>query len=164
MEKIEREEQIFHRNCGEILRLAVDVEGTLEFFISNYFCFPQDYRTFLLNDSILVDLSFERKKQIFKKICEKEEIDKKRIDMVVNAMGYVQKIRNKVAHDEAFVSNQKEGIKLQKRKSVQYKKDEIKITDALVKEVEEKRLFSIQEINKIHVELSESPRRKNLEW
>jgi hypothetical protein len=68
-----------------------------------------------------------------------------------------------VAHGEAFVSDIKEGIKLQKRKSVQYKKDELKITDELVKEVEGKRLFSTQEIINIHRELSDPSEEKNIE-
>jgi len=159
MEKIERENQIFHRNCGEILRMALSIESNLVFFISNYFCTPQSYKTFLLNDLILVGLiGFGRKIEIFKEICKKENIDKNRVDKIVEAVRFVNNIRNRVAHDEAFISDQKEGIKLQKRKSVQYKKDEIKITDALVKEVDEKRLFSMREVNRIYLELSNPSR------
>jgi len=109
-------------------------------------------------------MGFGRKIDIFKEICKKENIDKELIDMVVDAVKFVNRIRNRVAHDEAFVSGQKEGIKLQKRKSVKYKKDEIKITVDLVKKVDEKRLFAIQEIVKICMELSDPSRKKNVEW
>jgi hypothetical protein len=54
----------------------------------------------------------------------------------------------------------KKGIKLNKRKSVIFKKDFLKITDDLVMEVEGKRLFALQEIDKIHVELSNPLREK----
>jgi hypothetical protein len=134
--------------------MGLAVESELDFFISNYFCRPQDYKTFLFKDLILVEhIGFGRKIEIFKEICKKENIGKERINEIVEAIRCVQRIRNRVAHDEAFISDPKEGIKLQKRKSVQYKKGELKITDELVKEVDEKRTFSIQEINKIYKEL-----------
>ena len=160
------EDQIFHRNCGEILRMGLDVESTIDYFISNYFCAPQSYKTFLLRDLILVEqmIGFGRKIDIFKKICKRENIDEERIGRIVEAVRFVNNIRNRVAHDEAFISDQKEGIKLQKRKSVQYKKYELKITDELVKEVDEKRTFSNQEIIKIHRELSDPSREENVEW
>lgn len=163
MEKIENENQIFHRNCGEILRMGVGVEDYLDFIISNYFCSPQNYKTSLFKDLILIDsLGFERKIQIFKEICKKEDIDKERIDDIIDSARFVQNIRNRVAHDEAFISDQKEGIKLRKPKSIQLKKDEIKISDELVREVGKKRLFAIQEIGKIHLELSNPSREKKM--
>jgi len=153
------EHQLFHKNCGEILRMGLDVESTIDLFISHYFCSPQSYKTFLLRDLILVELiGFGRIIKIFKEICKKENINKERINNIVKAVRFVNSIRNRVAHDEAFISEQKEGIKVQKRKSVQYKKDELKITDELVKEVDEKRLFSTNEIIKIHIELSNPSR------
>lgn len=159
------EDQIFHRNCGEILRMGLDVESTLDYFISNYFCAPQSYKTFLLRDLILVEqIGFGRKIGVFKKICKRENIDEERIGRIAEAVRFVNNIRNRVAHDEAFISGQKEGIKLQKRKSVQYKKDELKITDELVKEVDEKRTFFNQEIIKIHRELSDPSREETVEW
>jgi hypothetical protein len=108
MEKNNDENQIFHRNCGEILRMGLHVESELDFFISNYFCSPQSYKTFLFKDEILTNsFSFERKIQIFKKICEKESIDETRIKEIFDAIKFVQNIRNRVAHDEAFVYDQK---------------------------------------------------------
>ena len=159
---MEEGNQFFYMNCGEILRMGLDVESTLDFFISNYFCSPQSYKTFLFEDLILVErMGFGRKIEIFKEICKKENIGKERINKIVEAVRFVQRIRNRVAHDEAFVSDQKEGIKLQKRKSIQYKKDELKITGDLVKKVDEKRLVSIQEISKLDMELSNLSREEN---
>lgn len=162
---MEEENQFFQKNCGEILRIGLDVESTLDFFISNYFCSPQSYKTFLFKDLILVELvGFGRKINIFKKICKKENIGKERINKIVEAVWSVNNIRNRVAHDEAFVSDQKEGIKLQKRRSTQYKKDELIITGDLVKKTDEKRLYSNQEIIKIYLELSDHSKEKSIEW
>ncbi len=162
---MDEEDQFFHKNCGEILGMALNIEFELDFFISNYFCYPQKYKTFLFADLILVErMGFGRKIEIFKEICKKENIEKERIDKIVESIRFVQRIRNRVAHDEAFVSDQKEGIKLQTRKSVKYKKNEMKITGDLVNKVDEKRLFSIQEIVKLYVELSDPSRKKSIEW
>ncbi len=99
------EDQIFHRNCGEILRIGLDVESTLDYFISNYFCAPQSYKTSLLRDLILVEqIGFGRKIDIFKKICKRENIDEERIGRIAEAVMFVNNIRNRVAHDEAFIS------------------------------------------------------------
>jgi len=109
-------------------------------------------------------IGFGRKINIFKEICKKENIGKERINKLVEAVGFVNNIRNRVAHNETFVSDQKEGIKLQKCRSIQYKKDELKITGDLVKKVDKKRLYSNQEIIKIYLELSDPSREKNIEW
>ena len=161
---MEEEAQIFHMKCGEILRMALYVESTLDYFISDYFCNPQSYKTFLFRDLFLMRaIGFGPKIDIFKEICKKEDIDKKRITKTVEAVRFVNRIRNRVAHDESFISDQKEGIKLQKRKSLKYKKDELKITDDLVDKVDEKRLFSKQEIIRIYSELSD-PSREKEQW
>ena len=166
MENMEKQNQKFYRNCGEILRMALAVESSLDFFISNYFVSPQSRKTFFFEDVVLIgppSLGFERKIHIFKEICKEEGIDKERVDKIIEAVNFIKNIRNKVAHDEGFISDPKEGIKLQKRKSVKYKKDELKITEELVKEIDEKRLFCIQEISKIHAELSDPSRVKKHE-
>jgi hypothetical protein len=86
------ENKIFHRNCGEILRLALDIESTLDFFIANYFCSPQNYKTFLFKDLILMEqtgLGFKRKIEIFRKICEREKIGKERVKKIIDAIQFV---------------------------------------------------------------------------
>lgn len=125
------------------------------FFISKYFCYPQSDKEFLLSDSILIKMAFERKIKIFEEICEKEEIKHEKFRGVIKSIDFVKQIRNKVAHHEAFVHGPEEGIKLRPRKSVMYKKDELKLTDELIKEVDEKRLSAIRGMTKIHSELIE---------
>ncbi len=56
MKELEKENQKFYRNCGEILRIGFLVESYLDFFISNYFVTPQTYKTFLFTDLILAGL------------------------------------------------------------------------------------------------------------
>ncbi len=155
------EHQMFLRNCGHILIMGLGIETHLDFFISNYFCSPQNYKTFRFQDLMLINLNFGRKIEIFKEICISENINKERIGKVLKAIKEVQKIRNRVAHDQAFVSDPKEGTKLRKRKSVTYKKDELKITDELITNRDKNRLFSIQEISQIHLELYNSSKQLN---
>ena len=164
MQNTEIERHVFHRNCGEILRMGVSIESQLDFFISNYFCSPQSYKTFLLIDLILLNLNFERKKNIFKLICKEENIQQKHISNILDAIEFVQTIRNRIAHDETFLDYQSEELKLQKRKSVIKKKEELEISEELVQKVNDKTFFSIKEIRKIHMELSDSNRKKNIEW
>ncbi|MCK4928563.1 MAG: hypothetical protein KAR76_02400 [Methanosarcinales archaeon] len=165
MEKAEEQSQTFHQNSGEIIRMALHIESNLDFFIANYFCSPQNHKTFLLGDLILSqNFGFGRKINIFRGICKHEDIESERMKKITDAIEFVQKIRNRVAHNESFVSNREEGIKLQKRKSVTWKKDELKLTDELIKEIDEKRLFAIQGITKIHLELSDPSRETNHEW
>jgi len=91
----EDENQAFHRRVGEILRIAVNVEEDLDFFIANYFCTPQSYKTFLLKDLWLVEQTgFGRKINIFKKICKEEKIDEKWVNGIVEAMNFVIEKRN----------------------------------------------------------------------
>jgi len=157
---MEKRVEEFHRKSGEILRMALHVETTLDFFISNYFCYPQTYRTFLLNDSILIKMGFERKIKIFEEICKKEEIGPEEYRETIRAMNYVKDKRNKVAHYEAFVSNPEEGIKLQPRKSEIFGREVLKLTDELIKKIDEERLSAIQGVTKIHLKLNEKLRKK----
>jgi len=159
-DKIEIKTDVFHKRCGEILRMALHVETSLDFFISNYFCYPQSYKTFLLSDLILIKLGFERKVQIFREICKKEEIDKEEIKKIIKSIDFVKTIRNKVAHSEAFIGDPTDGIKLQTRESVKYKKDELKLTEELIKRVDKNRLSAIRGIVQIYLKLSKPSREK----
>lgn len=155
-------EDIFHKRCGEILRLAQHLESTLTFFISNYFVYPQNYKTFLLGDSVIIKLNFERKIEVFKEICKHEEIDKKKLDKILHAIRHVQKIRNKVAHFEALVHDPKIGeISLWSAKSCKPKKDVVKLTEGVVEKVRKNTFFAAKQITRLHAKLSNS--RRNLE-
>ena len=151
---MENEVKEFHRKCGELLSMALHVKSSLDFFISNYFCSPQSYKTFLLSDSILIKMAFERKIKIFEEICKKEEIKHEKFRGVIKSIDFVKQIRNKVAHHEAFVHGPEEGIKLRPRKySATDKKHELKLTDELIGKVDKNRLSAIQGITKIRSEL-----------
>lgn len=143
----------FHRNSGQILGMALHIESYLDYFIANYFANPQNYRTFLLKDLILTKMNFDRKRNIFEGICKEEGIDKKQLNAISESIRFIQKIRNRVAHDETIFYHKEEKIVLQKKKSVRYKKDELEITDALVNEVDEKRLFCLQEMVKVEMDI-----------
>lgn len=88
---MEKRVEEFYRKCGEILRMALHVESTLDFFISNYFCYPQSYKTFLLSDSILIKMGFDRKVQIFEEICNKEEIEPDKVREIIQTINFVKK-------------------------------------------------------------------------
>ena len=143
----------FNRMCGEILRLSLNVESSLEFFIENYFCYPQSHKTFYFHDFILVNLSFERKIQIFKKICKKEEVEEENLEKIIKNIRYVQRIRNKIAHFESHILKNKV-IKLKSRKSVKFIEDDLKIDKNLLNEIRSKKESAINGINKIHLQLS----------
>jgi len=145
----------FHRNCGEILSMALSVEYNLDFFISKYFCDPKTDKDFLLRDLILIErLGFERKVQIFEGICKKAKIDEEEFKKVAKSMRYVQKIRNKVAHYEACIGGSPVGVTLQTRKREKRKEDELKPTDELIKKVDDERMSAIQGLTKIYREMS----------
>ena len=154
-------EEKFNERCGEILRMALAVEANLDFFISNYFCHPQSYKTFILNDVIVdtLQISFGKKIEIFKKICKEEKIfGEREIKVIVDSIKFVSSIRNKVAHWEGFSENPDGEIKLQKRTSVKYKKDELKLTDKLVHDVDKRHLLAINGINEVYFKLSKLKR------
>lgn len=143
--------------------MALHIETQLNHFIANYFVNPQNYRTFILNDLIIVDMSFGRKIKIFTDICKIEQIDKNWLKEIRENIEFVQRIRNRVAHDQATFYQQEGKIVLQKKKSVTYKKDELEITDTLVDEVDKKRLFCLQEISKVAIKIAE-PKKDDPDW
>ena len=114
----------FHQNSGEILRLASAVESSLEYFISNYFCDPQSYKTFVLQDKVILLLGFGRKICLFKEICKEEGIEQKEIKGIAKAADFVRDIRNRVAHGQTMINDYKVGIILQKKGSTLYKQNE----------------------------------------
>jgi hypothetical protein len=151
----------FNKNCGIILRSAVHIESTLEFFISNYFVSPQNYKTFLLNDSILAkEISLNQKINVFRDICNEEDVEEDRINNIINSIKFVQTKRNMVAHGQIFMESINGGFKLQKRKSYWFKKDELELTPELMQHIADETLSAVQGISKIHIELSDISRIK----
>ena len=151
---MEDKTSVFHQRCGEILRLVESIESAIDFFISNYFVSPQSYKTFLLRDEVISRLNFERKIGIFRKICKHEKIDENKLKTILEAINYVRKVRNKVAHYEAHVEDPEIGeTSLWSTKSIKFRKDSILLTEELVKEIEEKCAFVNREIMNIYLKL-----------
>ena len=158
MINVQQEVDEFNRNCGIIIGQAAHIESSLEFLISNYFSNPQTRRTFLLSDTIITELSFERKIAVFKRICEEEHIEKGRVEKVIESIRFVQEKRNRIAHGQTFLESIGT-IKLQKRKSSLYKKDELELTPELMKQLADRTLAAVQGINGIYLELSDPSRK-----
>lgn len=146
---------LFHRRCGEILRMRAGLEQGLEFFLANYFVWPQDEKTFTLRDFVLSErLTFEAKKQVFCKICKKEKIDEELRKRTLTAIDYVKNIGNRVAHEEAAIEDPRIGqIILRPKKRIVYHDERLEVTDELVKNVDAHRLQAIQGVTAIHLEL-----------
>jgi len=140
----------FQKNIGEILMVATGIEQTLEFFIANYFVKPQIQKTFFLNDVILLQLTFQRKLDIFEKICEREGFDIKDMKSTIRSIKFIQKVRNKVAHWQAE-SNSPVNIQLRKRASYTTFKDILKLDNKMLQKIEEERLKAINGINRFYM-------------
>ena|SRR3989344_2957535 len=126
----------FNKNCGEILRLGVALDEYIEQFILNYFSSTSVKRNFFFKENILMPMSFERKKHLFQKICRLEDWD---CTFVFQDIGFVQNIRNKVAHDLAFMYDEDIWVgKVGKGKFISEKEKNIQVNSKLVEEVRAK--------------------------
>jgi len=156
----------FERNIGAILRMALNIETQLEFFISNYFVKPQSAKTFFFNDKIVLKSTFERKKNIFREICKREKFDEKEICKIIKSIEFVQHARNSVAHwDSERLSENT--IQLRKRKSYTTVKDILKIDEDLVKKVDEERLKAMEGITKFYLKYRKEgtiDEREEVDW
>lgn len=153
----------FHRYCGELLRLGVNLEGYLEFFLTRYFS-PKDLsRKNILHDELLVPLGFERKTQIFRKICLAEQIDIIMMKECIDDLNYVKNIRNKVAHWDAYLDDpEKFSTKLGSRSYIKVNEVQIPLNDELVKNVNEKVSSVVQKIEEIFQIISDPSREKEV--
>jgi hypothetical protein len=132
------------KKSGEVLRMALHIESTLDFFIANYFSLAINYRTNLLRD-VLSDINFGRKIGMFEQICRDEQLDETKLQEILTAIRFVTDIRNKVAHWEAFLEDPGLGnIKLWTRKSTKYKEDQVDLTEELLKKIDEQRALAIK--------------------
>ena len=130
----------FEENRGRILSLALHVESNLEFFISNYFCKPQNDKTHFFGDIFLLDpelnIGFEQKIRLFIKICNREEFNNDEVSKIIKSIRFVQKIRNKVAHWQSLI-DEKIGIHLRKRTSFTYAEDVLILDSSTMEKFEE---------------------------
>jgi len=150
----QKEMDLFEKNKGRILGLALNVESELEFFISNYLVKPQNDKTFFFND-ILSEMNFEQKIELFKKICVREKFNQKEISEICKSIKFIQELRNKVAHWQSEISfdssTKSQFIQLRKRKSITTSKDIIKLTDEIIKQTEEEMQKATEGIMKFYL-------------
>ncbi|MBW2995781.1 hypothetical protein KY332_00615 [Candidatus Woesearchaeota archaeon] len=152
-EKIEEQVKEFNIAVGQILVKAISIESQLEFFISNYFVKPQNSKTFFLNDAIILKLSFEKKIDIFKKICKWEGFDDKKLSDIVSSVRYIQEIRNRIAHWQSEMPEFKT-VQLRKRKSFTTLKDIQKLDIETMKKVNDTFLKAINGIAEFYLKYS----------
>jgi len=177
----------FESICGKILNGSLSLENCLEFVISNFFVNYSEYeKKSLFNDLMITELNFCKKKEIFKSICNNfllnksllynikelsktEKLEdskvKKELKEVFDAIEYVLSIRNAIAHKERYFDGYM--IKLQSKKSIKNKKDEIEITPFLIKNFENKRLFAVNKIHELFNKIEEKEKeikKKITEW
>ena len=137
----------FHRRSGEILRIAVNVESELELFLSNYFLGVSSSKDNIFRDEILLNMGFERKITLFKKICKYEKFNQKKLASIIDDCNFVKDIRNKIAHFGSTYEGSPEDPKnakliLWSRKSLVHRKDSLDITEELSQEIG-KRYFAV---------------------
>lgn len=128
--------EITNKRCGEILGLAVNVEEHLDLFLSHYFC-GYNQKSNLIQDEIFQNLNLDRKIKIFEKVCKFEKFDQKKLKQTINDIRFIQKIRNKIAHDETQFESPpgkpEEGeIRFWSRKHTKYRKDSLVLTEELM--------------------------------
>lgn len=113
---VQEESKKLNELTGKIISIALSLEDYLEFFISNYFIFPQNQKTFFFDNLIIKNMGFEKKVEIFKKICGREEFDKEKLNDAIKYIKVVQKIRNDFAHQHVIFNPAKKEISIGNRK------------------------------------------------
>lgn len=155
----------FNRKCGEILEISLNVEHSLEYFISAYCgycgCYEEIihemhvlYPTLISKENIhkiqhLIQprLDFKEKIEIFKEICNVEKVNKKEYRSILKKIEQIQSIRNKVAHGERYssisletkiINNRRKFLTIEENFNRIFQENEmdIKLTDELIKELE----------------------------
>ena len=155
----EEMEKEYHLVCGKILSLNLTLEGTLNFFLSNYFAYPQNHKTFVLGD-FFSESSFRDRIGLFKKISKREisfyhnEIfDEKETKYIIKLMDEVREIRNRVAHCQSIYDLRTETIILNTGKSIIKEEDNIIVNEKLIKVTEEKVNLAKNGIMELHTRI-----------
>jgi transcriptional regulator with XRE-family HTH domain len=154
LKKAIEEGKEFDGKCGEVLRLALSIEHSLEFFIANYFIRPQNGKTFFFEDELLVNMQFFRKIDLFEKICKREKFNQEKISEALGLIRYVNKFRNKVAHWEAEKSGSDSPIRLRRKAQTTTIKDIWEINDKNLEEFKRKQAKSNKMITNFYLEYS----------
>ncbi|EMR75020.1 hypothetical protein MBGDF03_00509 [Thermoplasmatales archaeon SCGC AB-540-F20] len=129
-----------NRVAGEILRIAVNLEGELEHFLIYYILGSSSNKQNFLRDEIIQKMSFQRKFGLFKKIGKLEKYDKVKLNKISCNIKYIQERRNKVAHWESSLEGSPEHpelgkIRLWSPKSLRYKKDTLVLNQEILDKI-----------------------------
>lgn len=96
------------KNLSRVLNIFAEVEYWLDTFLSLYFVKGLPKNKAKLLEDWLDDLSFERKKQLFVKVCKVEEYTKSSLfEPARGAMDDIQQVRNDVAHRRKYWDTEK---------------------------------------------------------
>jgi len=153
----------FNRKVGEVLRIALNLEANLEYYIATYFVRPprnhknyfqvlSERRTFF-EENVLQQLNFEKKKKIFVDICKKEECNPREIRETVKAIDFIQRIRNRVAHwhmtqtkeDEPYLTN---------KIDIPQEHEKLKLSEKLMDDIAKARFKTVTGIVNLGLECS----------
>lgn len=144
----------FNRKVGEILRIALNIESFLDYAITNYFMghskgkIPfenQSGKRAFFQESVAYKMKFEKKRQLFKEICDKKKCDPIKFKETIDNLNFISSIRNKVAHDD-MRRNDKEGHYLVRRDSLAPYDYKTPLSNELMAEVQNKWLNVIKSI------------------
>lgn len=118
---MKEQQEEFHRICGGILRIAISVEMSIDFWIESYILSREfagvmyDERGQILKEEFLNRIFIGRKIEILKEIMKKEDIYNDRMQKLIKNLKGIFELRNKVAHDEGYYIVEK-GFGLQTKK------------------------------------------------
>ncbi len=115
LEPMDKELENLNRDRGIVLNLALQIEDILEGVLASYFVTNDSTKKSLLEIDLINELTFEKKIQLFRKICAQENVDKFELDVLFSSIKSVQEWRNKVAHWKTSVDPYKRETFLRKR-------------------------------------------------
>jgi len=157
----EEMEKEYHLVCGKILSLNLTLEGTLNFFLSNYFAYPQDHKTFVLGD-FFVESTFRDRIALFKEISKREIsfynnviFNEKETKEITKLMNEVREMRNRIAHHQSIYDLKTETITLNNGKSITKEQDNIPMNEELVKSIERKVKIATEAIIELHNKINQ---------
>lgn len=147
-DKINKKLEEIKRKRGQIITWALEIEELLEGLSTNYFINPFTNKTKFFEVEVMRDMKFETKKQVFKKILEKENYDIETSKKIILLIENIQNMRNKVAHWRILVFLEKGDVKLRKKQSLE--EEMLSLTDDMLKKLEEDKEKVFQEVIKFN--------------
>jgi len=150
----------FNGKSGEVLRTALNLEANLDYFIAtrfknpprnqkNFFQELSDKRTFF-EEILLQNLTFEKKKDIFKNICKKERCDLELLNETIGSIEFIQKIRNKIAHWHMVQTQENEPF-LTNKVGVATESEKLMLSDEVMKQIGKARFQTVTGITKLQL-------------